>query len=381
MMDLNKLFMPFEFAKGITLRNRVAMAPMTTWSGNADGTVSDEEIAYYRRRVTGVGLVITGCTHVQPNGIGFTDEFASYDDKFIPSLKRLADAAKSGGAAAVLQIFHAGNKAIPSQVPHGDVISASPVATEASSFAPSIVPREMSEAEILAVVKAFGDATLRAIRAGFDGVELHGAHGFLLQNFLSPFFNRRMDRWGGSLENRMRFPLAVVAEVKRVVDTHAERPFVVGYRISPEESLDGGLRITDALELVDCLVEAGINYIHASVYNVLNARPLDGSDGPLTTSMFIDRVAERVPLIAAGQLRTPKQAVEALSMGLSLVAVGKGLVMNPGWVEDGSEGRDDKIDTTLDLQNLSHLLLPPKLVRIIEAMPGWFPVEGMRETT
>jgi 2,4-dienoyl-CoA reductase (NADPH2) len=173
----------------------------------------------------------------------------------------------------------------------------------------------------------------------------------------------------------MRFPLAVLAEVKRVADSHAKRPFVVGYRISPEESLNGGLRIVDTLALVDRLVEAGIDYIHASVSNVLQARPLEGGDSRLTTRMFIDRIAERVPLIAAGHLRTPEQAAKAIAMGLSLVAVGKGLVMNPNWVEHGSKGRDNQIQTVLDLQNLSHLAIPERLVGVIKAMPGWFPLE------
>ena len=110
-MSQATLFEPFELITGVTLRNRVAMAPMTTWASNDDGTVSDAEDAYYRRRVTGVGLVITGCTHVQANGVGFTGEFAAHDDAFVPSLRRLAAAAKSGGAPAILQIFHAGAKA------------------------------------------------------------------------------------------------------------------------------------------------------------------------------------------------------------------------------------------------------------------------------
>jgi len=106
-MKHNPLLEGFSLGKGVTLRNRIVMAPMTTWSGNDDGTVSHEEEAYYRRRVLDFGLVITGCTHVQENGIGFTGEFAAWDDKFIPGLKRLATAAKSGGAPAILQIFHA----------------------------------------------------------------------------------------------------------------------------------------------------------------------------------------------------------------------------------------------------------------------------------
>lgn len=190
------LFEPFVFANGITLRNRVVMAPMTTWSANDDGTISDEEVSYYRRRVNGVGLVLTGCTHVSANGIGFTGEFASYDDSFTPSLRRLAAAAKSGGAPAILQIFHAGSKAVPALIPDGDIVSASSLQVSPGPFNPcGGTTRALSHDEILDVISAFGEATCRAIEAGFDGVELHAAHGFLIQNFYSPLYNHRDDEW------------------------------------------------------------------------------------------------------------------------------------------------------------------------------------------
>lgn len=192
------------------------MAPMATWSGNADGTVSEPEIDYYHRRVNGVGLVLTGCSPVQPNGTGIADEFAAYDDRFVPSLARLAEAAKAGGALALLEIFHAGSKALPGS----DIVSASAVPTQASPFAVSVTPRALSEMEILETIHAFGAATRRALAAGFDGIELHGAQGFLIQNFLSPRSNRRTDDWG-ALDKRMRFPLVVVAEVKRIARRRA----------------------------------------------------------------------------------------------------------------------------------------------------------------
>lgn len=128
------LMQPFLFKNGLEMRNRIVMAPMTTWSANDDETISDAELAYYRARATGVGLVLTGCSHVQRNGIGFTHEFAAYDDRFIPSLKRLADAAKSGGAPAILQLFHAGNKAVPALIPDGELVSASALAAPAGPF-------------------------------------------------------------------------------------------------------------------------------------------------------------------------------------------------------------------------------------------------------
>lgn len=206
MTDL--LTQAFTFKNGLRMRNRVVMAPMTTWSANDDETISDEEVNYYQARATGVGLVITGCTHVQRNGVGFTNEFAAYDDRFIPSLRKLADAAKSGGALAILQLFHAGNKAVPELIPGGEIVSASALAAPAGPFnRGGQASRALGHDEIYDVIHDFGEATRRAIEAGFDGVELHGAHGFLIQNFFSPCFNQRTDEWGGSLANRMRFPL------------------------------------------------------------------------------------------------------------------------------------------------------------------------------
>jgi 2,4-dienoyl-CoA reductase-like NADH-dependent reductase (Old Yellow Enzyme family) len=338
--------------------------------------VSDEEIAYYRQRVNGVGLVITGCTHVLPNGIGFTGEFACYDDSFVASLRRLARAAKSGGATAVLQIFHAGNKAVPELVPGGEIVSASAVTTEAGPFSPAITPRALSYDEILATIRAFGEATRRAIEAGFDGVELHGAHGFLLQNFVSPRFNRRTDGWGGSLENRMRFPLAVVAEVKRVIAAYAKQPFLLGYRISPDEPGEGGLRIGDSYALVDKLIAGGIDYLHASLTNLLETRPVDGLGEATTAKLILDRVAGRVPVIAAGQIRKPEQAVQALDLGLSLVAVGQGLVMNPDWVELARGDLGERIETALDPSKVSEIAIPGKLWTVIEATKGWFALQA-----
>ena len=209
-LPANNLLAPFNLTPHITVRNRVTMSPMTTWSGSDDFQITEEEEAYYRLRVQGVGLVITGCAQVTANGIGFTHEFSAADDSFVPSLKRLADAAKSGGAPAILQLFHAGNKALPHLIPGGEVVSSSAVLTAATPFQAPLTPRALTGDEVVDLVKACGEAARRGIEAGFDGIEVHGAHGFLLQNFLSPATNVRTDEWGGSMENRMRFSLAVV---------------------------------------------------------------------------------------------------------------------------------------------------------------------------
>ncbi|MFD1178627.1 NADH-dependent flavin oxidoreductase [Paenibacillus puldeungensis] len=368
----NNLFESLTFRNGITLRNRIVMAPMTTWASNDDYTVSEDEVKYYRKRVNGIGLVITGCTHVQPNGIGFTNEFAAYDDKFIPSLRKLADAAKSGGAPVLLQIFHAGNKALPDLTPNGDVVSSSAVETEATAFAPSVLPRELSHDEILEVILAFGETTRRAIEAGFDGVEVHGAHGFLIQNFFSPFYNRREDQWGGSMENRLRFPLEVVKVIKNTINKHATKPFIFGYRISPEEQ--GGYGMEEAYELIDRLVEQGLDYIHASLDDI-SSKPRGSEDGKTRLELILERVNGRVPVMAAGSMVTPDEVATALNKGLPLAAVGHALIMNPDWVKKVQNGKEDEIETVIKTSKVSELELPEKLWNIIQASGQWFKIK------
>lgn len=369
-MTQDTLLSPIALSRNLTLRNRVVMAPMTTWSANDDLTISDEEVAYYRARASGVGMVITGCTHVLPNGVGFTHEFAATDDSFTPSLRKLADAAKSGGAPAILQIFHAGNKALPNLSPDGEVVAPSAVPVGATLFAPAQTPRALSQPEILGIIAAFGATTRRAIEAGFDGVELHGAHGFLIQNFLSPTTNRREDQWGGSPENRRRFLLAVIAEVRRTAAAHASGEFILGIRLSPEEI--GGYAIEDTLTLIDAVVDAGVSYIHASLGSALSDRPHADATGATVAERIVSHVAGRAPVIAAGGLRTPAQAQQALEMGLTCVAVGQGLVMNPDWVQLAASGHVQNIAIDLDPRKSEQLAIPRKLRSIIDATTGWF---------
>lgn len=371
-MNDASIFETLALAPGLTLRNRLVMSPMTTWSANDDGTVSDQEVDYYRARVKDVGLVITGCTHVQANGVGFTGEFASYDDSFLPSLTKLAVAAKSGGAPAILQIFHAGVKTTPDL--SDDIVAASAVPGEAGPFSAAVTPRALSDAEVVDIIVAFGEATRRAIEAGFDGVEIHGAHGFIPQNFYSPHSNTRDDRWGGTLEKRLGFPLALVEDVRRVVAEHATQPFVIGYRISPDEPNDDGLRINDTLVLVERLIEAGIDYLHVSLPDALHATPVDDPDGTLIVTVMTHHVAGRVPVIAAGQVRTPAQARDAIAAGLSLVALGQALVMDPDWVAKARDGRDDAIKADVAKSEARALHIPGKLWAIIEKAQGWFKV-------
>ncbi len=368
----SQLFKELELKNNMKIKNRIVMAPMTNYASNEDGTVSDMEINYYTRRSGGVGIVVTACTYVTANGKGFPGEFAGDSDEMIPGLRRLAEAIQGQGAKAVLQIFH-GGRSCPPELVHGDVVSASAVA---SAEQPDVLPRSLSDSEIEDIIRDFGETTRRAIEAGYDGVEIHGANGYLIQQFFSPHSNTREDRWGGSVDKRMAFPLAVVNEVKRVAAEHAKAPFMIGYRFSPEEATTPGITMDDTLKLVDTLADQGLDYLHVSLMDY-RSKPREGADNSKTRlEWIVDAVQGRVPVIGVGSVHTPDEAVEVLQTGAELVALGRELIMEPDWVSKVADGRESEIKTTLSKQDQELLVIPDLLWHYIMERTGWFPVDA-----
>ncbi len=363
------LFESFTLGKGIQLKNRIVMAPMTNFSSNPDGTVSDAEVKYYERRSNGVGMVITACTYVTMNGKGFHGEFAGDRDDMIPSLRRLASAIKAKGAKAILQIFHGGRQ-VPPELVDGDVVSASAVPSEGEG---KPVPRALTETEIESIIRDFGETTRRAIEAGYDGVELHGANGYLIQQFFSPHSNRRDDRWGGTLEKRLTFPLAVVDEVKRVVAEYAKEPFLVGYRFSPEEPETPGITMADTLTLIDALAEKDLDYLHVSLLDFRSTPKRGVEDTRSRIEIIQDRVGDRVPVIGVGSIYTADDALKALETGVPLIALGRELIIDPEWVQKVEQGRESEIVTKINKNHQQVLEVPDALWQAIIHSPGWFP--------
>lgn len=375
--DNQSLLSPFTLPNGVELKNRLVMAPMTNFSSHPDGTVTDAEVNYYARRSAGVSMVVTACTYVTPNGKGFHGEFGADSDEMIPSLKRLADAIKEQGAKAVLQIFHGGRMCPPELVPNGEIVSASDIPAEkggVSTDEPDVKPRALTESEVEAMIHAFGETTRRAIEAGYDGVEIHGANGYLIQQFFSPHSNRREDRFGGSLEKRMAFPLAVVNEVKKVVKEHATSSFIVGYRFSPEEPETPGITMGDTLKLVDTLANQDLDYLHVSLTEFFSM-PRRGVEDVNKTRMdhLLETINDRVPLIGVGSIYTADDARKAFNTGVPLLALGRELIIDPDWVQKVSEGKEDEIVTKLDKSKQEELVVPDPLWNIITNTPGWFP--------
>ncbi|MED4462053.1 NADH-dependent flavin oxidoreductase [Metabacillus fastidiosus] len=371
------LLSPYTFSKGIELKNRIIMAPMTNFSSNPDGTVTDAEVDYYARRSKGVSMVITACTYVTPNGKGFHGEFGGDSDEMIPSLKKLAKGIKDQGAKAVLQIFHGGRMCPPELVPNGEIVSASDIPAErggVSTEEPEVKPRALTESEVEEMIHAFGETTRRAIEVGFDGVEIHGANGYLIQQFFSPHSNRREDQFGGSLEKRLTFPLAVVDAVKNAVEKHAESPFIIGYRFSPEEPETPGLTMEDTLVLVDTLADKGLDYLHVSLTEFFSKPRRGVADLNKTRIEYLlETINNRVPLIGVGSIYTAEDAHKAFAAGVPLLALGRELIIDPDWVQKVAEGKDDEIITKLNKDKQEQLVIPDPLWNVIINTPGWFP--------
>lgn len=368
--EFESLLEPFTFPNGVQLKNRVVMAPMTNYSSNEDGSVSDAEVAYYVRRSKGVSMVITACTYVTPNGQGFPGEFAGHKDEMIPSLRRLASSIKNEGAKAILQIFHGGRQVPKDLVPNGDVVSASNIPSEGEN---KPVPRTLTEAEVESIISDFGETTRRAIQAGYDGVEIHGANTYLIQQFFSPHSNRRTDQFGGSLEKRMTFPLAVVEEVQRVVKEYATEPFIVGYRFSPEEPETPGITMADTLVLIDALAEKNLDYLHVSLMDFWSTPRRGVDDTRSRIELIQETVGDRVPVIGVGSIYTAEDARKALTSGIPLIGLGREILIDPDWVQKIEQGLEDEIVTKLNIDKQQELVMPDPLWQRILSNPGWVP--------
>jgi len=366
--NYKNILSPFTFpVSGIEITSRIVLAPMTTYSGNDDGTVSDAELNYYRERNDSAGLLLTACAYVTKQGKAFHGQIGVDSDILIPSLKSIAAVLKENGNKAVLQIHHGGRMSAPEELVDGQSISASAVAAVREN---AQVPRAMTTTEIKETIVAFGEATRRAIAAGFDGVEIHGANTYLLQQFFSPHSNRRTDEWGGTLEKRMAFPLAVADAVLKAAAL-SPRPFLVGYRISPEEVENPGIIMKDTLQLVEALSKKKMDYLHVSVMDFWEGSMRDSADTVSRTELIAAKVGATLPIIGVGGIHTPEEVARVLAVGIPLVAMGRELLMDPHWLTKVKNRTTDQITTELDVNTQEVLKIPSPLWERLVTREDW----------
>src|SRR5690242_9715214 len=252
---------PYTFRSGAVVPNRIALAPMTNCQSQPDGTLGDDELAWLARRADGgFGLIETCAAYVAQDGKAWAGELGVDRDEDLPGLTRLAERLRRGGGAAIVQLFHGGVRA-SSAVSGQPVWSASAFDEETPGFE---VPRAATSDDIVRVIDQFAAAAARCVRAGFDGVELHGAHGYLLCQFLSRTMNPRADGWGGDLAGRARLVREVTRAVRAWVGAHA----IVGVRLSLEDRGNArGLDLDESLQVARWLADDGIDFIHASLWD------------------------------------------------------------------------------------------------------------------
>ncbi len=310
-----------------TLKNRLVMAPMTTYSGNSDLTPSKAEIDYMRLRTEDVAIAISPAISINEQAQAFENQITLKADRFIEPMKPFVTAMKGHGAKAIAQLHHGGRMNVPHLYEnHDDIVSASAVKAPREGF---VTPRPMTIKEIEQTVKDFALATKRAIEAGFDGIELHGANTYLLQQFFSPHTNKRSDAYGGSLKKRLRFIQEVVEATNDVIKQYAKDDFIFGYRFSPEELESDGITLNDTVYLLEYLKATNLDYIHVSMGHYAQSSIRHDQDQTPTVKTLLDTLDKQKPLIGSGGLRNLEDVKQAEALGYELMAIGLPLIADP----------------------------------------------------
>ncbi len=327
---------------------------MTNSQSHADGSLADEELKWLEARASGgFGIITTCASHVAKDGQGWAGELGIFDDALLPGLRTLTSAMHDRGALTFAQIFHGGLRA--------DATLTGERTWSANESEGG--PRAATEQDLERVISQFADASARAHAAGMDGVEIHGAHGYLLTQFLSATENTRTDRWGGSLENRAR----LMREVTRGVRARVPSSFVVGVRISPEDFGNAkGLDLDENLTLARWLADDGIDFLHLSLWDAFKTsvkRPESH-----VVPLFREVVPSDVRLFVAGKIWTRGDAERLLELGADFVALGRSAIANPDWAHRISEpGWEPKRPPLTEKELLDRALSPG----FVEYMRRW----------
>ena len=310
----DEVFRPVEFLHGPGMPNRLMLAPLTNQQSHADGTLSDDEHRWLTMRALGgFGLTMTCAASVHPAGVGFHGQLGAHSDAHVPGLTRLAWDIKMAGSVAVVQLHHAGNRS-PREVTGTEPLC--------PSDDPETGARAMTNDEVYEAIGAFVAAARRARDAGFDGVELHGAHGYLLCQFLSSELNRRTDEFGGSLENRARPLMSIIDGVRR----ECGNDFHLGVRLSPERF---GMRIDEISEMYRWLVASGeVDMIDMSLWDCEKYAIEDGWTDRRLIDIFADIDRGGVRLAVAGKLYSAAAVRAAVAAGADIAVVGRAAITN-----------------------------------------------------
>ena len=304
---------PLGLRNGPAWPNRIALAPLTNQQSNPDGTLPDDELRGRRRRaIGGFGMVMTGAAHVSPEGQAFNGQLAAWDDKFLPGLKQLADALRSNGAVPCVQLHHGGMRANPA-------LSGRPAVGPWDDAKHGI--RSLTTSEVRRVVDDFAQAARRVQRAGFDGVEIHGAHGYLLAQFLDGHRNVRQDGYGGDLAGRSRIVFDVLTAVRKMTAPG----FQVGIRLSPWRY---GVKLEESLVVAERIMASGlVDFLDMSLWDVESRSTHPGHARRTLTELFAALPRNGTRLGVAGKISSAASVQRCLDQGADFVLVGTGGIL------------------------------------------------------
>jgi 2,4-dienoyl-CoA reductase-like NADH-dependent reductase (Old Yellow Enzyme family) len=353
---LADLFSPLTLAHGPALKNRFMLAPLTNLQSHPDGVLSDDEFKWLTLRAKGgFGLTMTCAAHVQAVGQGFPGQLGVFGDQHLAGLTRLAAEIKKHNSVAALQMHHAGNRSPKDLV--GTPVSA--------SDDPETGARGLSLGEVEQLVEDFVAAAVRAERAGFDGVEVHGAHGYVLAQFLSPEINRREDRYGGSVENRAR----IIHEIIDGVRARTRADFQVGLRLSPERF---GLKLAEIVETTRAILAAGkIDYLDMSLWDVFKEPVEEAFKGRSLMSYFTELDRGQVRLGVAGKVTSPAIAAQMLENGADYVLIGRAAILHHDFPERARDTAFTPIALPVTAEYLANEGLGPAFVKYMATWPGF----------
>jgi len=344
-MPYPTLFSPGKIGR-MTVKNRLFMAPMVRNYATDDGLATPRYLAHIARIARGgVGGMILEASYISQDGKGFSNELGIHTDAVIPGLRELVKAAHEHGAVIGPQLYHGGRQT-------SSAVTGKPIVAPSAIPDPTIneVPQALSVEEIRTLVTAYGLGAARAKEAGCDFVEIHGAHGYLITQFLSRFSNVREDQYGGSWDNRMRFLVEVVETVRQTVGPE----FPVMVRLSGEEQVPLGLTIEETMHICKRLESLRVDAVHISAGNYASyergymIQPMAIPDGPLVPLAERVKSEVRIPVITVGKIRTPELAEEVVHSGKAdFVALGRLLLADPDWPVKAQEDRSEQIDTCI----------------------------------
>jgi 2,4-dienoyl-CoA reductase-like NADH-dependent reductase (Old Yellow Enzyme family) len=296
---------------------------MTNKQSYENGILSSDEIQWLTRRAKGgFGIITTAATNVSRDGQGWEGEFGTFDDFHIPGLSELASNIKQNGALSIAQIFHGGMRA-PQKITGLQPISASKNDCEESYCKYS---RKATEDDIYRLINDFSDAALRCHKAGFDGIELHGAHGYLISQFLGSKTNRRTDQWGGDIQNRAKFLVEIIRSIKSIVP----KDFLIGVRISPEIS-KLGIELHDSITLSKILRDEYIDFLHLSCWDCFSPSKCEPDNPRLLTEWFTSTISDLPPLICTGGIWDNADVQSVFTQGADFVGVARVGIAHPDW--------------------------------------------------